>query len=236
MNDNNKKETLVKKIFLKGEIQILTGIHIGGNSSSIEIGGVDNDIVKTGNSVPLIPGSSLKGKLRSLLAKVEGSSSVIKDSDLLKKMFGGTVSDRFTTRFLIRDAHLNLDHFNQTFGDKKDRKLDLEYSEIKTENAINRLKGSAEHPRQMERVPAFAKFNVNIVLNVLKGDDTELLLKKLSEAITLLNMDYLGGNGSRGYGEVNFVINEISGKNISKQGIHSISVDDINKYLQIFNS
>ena len=224
---------LTKKIFITGKIEVLTGLHIGGNSSTIEIGGVDNDIVKTGNGVPIIPGSSLKGKLRSLLAKTEGSTDIEHDSELIKKLFGGSVKDTFTTRLLVRDGLLDIDDFEKTFGDRKKRKLDFDYSEIKTENKINRVKGSAEHPRQTERVPAFAKFDIKMVLNVYENDNVEDFLRAIKNAVDLLNMDYLGGNGSRGYGEVNFKILDVTGKNISTTGISPIPEEDLKHYEQI---
>jgi CRISPR-associated protein Csm3 len=58
------------KLLIKGEIEVVTGLHIGGSSSYSAIGAVDSPVVRdsvTGN--PIIPGSSLKGKMRALLQK-----------------------------------------------------------------------------------------------------------------------------------------------------------------------
>ena len=61
------------KIIFRGKISTQTGLHIGGSKASLKIGGMDNEVLKTIDNKPYIPGSSLKGKLRSLLAKAEGS-------------------------------------------------------------------------------------------------------------------------------------------------------------------
>jgi len=225
---------LTGKIFIKGSIKLKTGLHIGGSNSSMEIGGVDNDIVKTGNGLPFIPGSSLKGKMRSLLARVEGSDDVKKDSKLIKQIFGDPSSkyDREITRLIVRDCHLNKDEFEKTFGEQGKRNLDFDYSEIKTENVIKRLTGSAEHPRQMERVPANTIFDMDIVVNIYEGDNKKGILNKIKLAFDLLNMDYIGGSGSRGYGAVEIKVSEISGKEITNNEISEMK--DIDNLKQIF--
>ena len=49
-------------------IEIVTGLHIGGNNDEIKIGGIDNPVIKNPlTNEPYIPGSSLKGKIRSLI-------------------------------------------------------------------------------------------------------------------------------------------------------------------------
>lgn len=206
-----KELKLIGKVFINGIITLKTGLHIGSKDSSLEIGGVDNSIVKTGNGIPFIPGSSLKGKMRSLLAKTEGSLDIKNDTDSLKKLFGDPSSneDRFITRILVRDGHLITNKFEESFGPKKDRKMDFDFSEIKTENVIVRRTGSAQHPRQMERVPANATFELNITLNIFDSDDVKLFLKKIKLALDLLEDDYIGGSGSRGYGSVSVQIVDV---------------------------
>jgi CRISPR-associated protein Csm3 len=68
---------LNKKIRVKTKMEIITGLHIGDSKDNVEIGGIDNPIVRrTIDNVPYIPGSSLKGKIRSLLEQIAGSAKV----------------------------------------------------------------------------------------------------------------------------------------------------------------
>ena len=94
--------------------------------------------------------------------------------------------------------------------------LDMPYTENKWENVIDRTKGVAEHPRQSERVPAGAKFNAEFILNIWDNDNEEELMALFMKGIRLLENDYLGGSGSRGYGQIKFgefVKTEISDAN-----------------------
>lgn len=220
---------LRNKIVIKGKIITLTGLHIGGNKSSMEIGGIDLGVIKTGNGYPYIPGSSLKGKLSSLLAKVRGSQEKRTDSALMKLLFGdaGGKEAASSTRIQVRDAHLDLDHFNSEagFGGKDSRFLDFEFSEIKTENRIDRVTGTAKDPRQVERVPAGATFNFEIVVDIYEEDPAKDLLKLLDEALQLLEMDYLGGHGSRGSGQVSISKLNITGKELTEHGINRMNGD-----------
>jgi CRISPR-associated protein Csm3 len=84
---------------------------------------------------------------------------------------------------------------------------DLPYAESKTEVNIDRITAEA-HPRTFERVPAGAKFKLDMVLNIFEGEDENRLEGTLYKAIHLLEDDYLGGNGSRGYGQVSIKIDK----------------------------
>jgi CRISPR-associated protein Csm3 len=200
---------LLEKIVLKGTLIVETGLHVGGIKSSLDIGGLDLPVIKTPQGVPYLPGSSLKGKLRSLLAKKEGSQEVDEDSSTLKKLFGSVSSQKEVSRCIFRDAYLDEEQFARHFDSNKEAiKLETNYTEIKTENTINRLTGTAQNPRTIERVPAGAKFNFEIIFDKYKENDAhkeenhDALLKKLGEAFSLLENDYLGGSGTRGYGKV----------------------------------
>ncbi len=194
---------LIEKKVLTGTITLETGLHIGGAKTALDIGGLDLPVIKTPKGVPYIPGSSLKGKIRSLLAKKEGSMDVKTDSHLLRKMFGG-VEDKDKkqeiTRLIFRDAYLDEEKFRQDFPEKE-VKLETDYTEIKTENTIDRPTGKAKHPRTIERVPAGAVFHFEIILDKYQ-EDTEDFIGKLKEGFDLLQNDYLGGSGTRGYGKV----------------------------------
>jgi CRISPR-associated protein Csm3 len=200
---------LKEKITITGTITTITGLHIGGSKSTMEIGGLDNTVIKTPNGVPYIPGSSLKGKLRTLLVKKNSDSeNVHDDPDDIKKLFGyqGKAKDKNSEakdpqigRLIFRDAYLNEDEFCETFIDPI---LATDFTEEKYENTIDRKSGKAEHPRSMERVPAGAIFDFEIIMDVYDGDNKEEMLSKLKQAFALLEDDYIGGSGTRGYGKV----------------------------------
>lgn len=226
---------LISKIKIKGTIKTVTGLHIGGNKSTLEIGGVDLNVIKTGKAVPFIPGSSLKGKLLSLLAKAHGSPKKEQDPEILKMLFGdeGGVKKKFISQLQVRDALLDQQNFNSTFGEFTTRSMDFEFSEVKSENTIDRIKSNA-NPRQVERVPAGTIFNFTMILDIFEGQKAEVLLAELRRAFTLLEWDYLGGHGSRGSGEVTLSVTDISGKDITKDSIGDFSSRQCQEYLSLF--
>jgi CRISPR-associated protein Csm3 len=198
-------DKLTAKVFLRGVIRVETGLHVGGSKSSLDIGGIDLNVVKTARGVPYVPGSSLKGKLRSLLAREKGSRCVENDGAAIEALFGCAGRDKAKTgagRVIVRDAFLD----EKLFGALKETLsgLDFEYTEVKWENTINRVTGTAEHPRQLERVPVGCLFHFELVYNAADDGKEEEHLAMLTKALRLLEDDYLGGQGSRGYGKVKF--------------------------------
>jgi len=218
MEEKNKKEEkmeLLGKIIIEGSIKVITGLRIGGLTTGLKIGGVDLNVVKTPDDVPYIPGSSLKGKLRSLmeykLGKVEGAEvHRCTDEENYKKcpicrIWGISPteikSEDFPvhTRAIFRDVFLNKEAFKENVGIEEE-----EWTEVKVENVIDRIKGSAKDPRHIERVPPGAEFSpMEIIYNVFEDEDKDFL-RYLFEAMELLEHDYLGGMGSRGYGKIKF--------------------------------
>ncbi len=198
---------LVKKIKINTSITVVTGLHIGGNSENVEIGGIDNPVVKLASkdNTPYIPGSSIKGKMRCLLEQVAGAPKVGLD-DEVNNLFGITENRENHTnnqpsKLIVRDAMLN-DNSKKILLECDN--LDMPYTENKFENVIDRVRGVAEHPRQTERVPAGAVFNAEFVINVWDDDDEQKLMALFEKGIRLLENDYLGGSGSRGYGQIKF--------------------------------
>jgi CRISPR-associated protein Csm3 len=206
---------------ISGAIEVLTGLHIGGGDDVMKIGGIDNPVIKTTKGKPYIPGSSIKGKMRSLLEwryRLVGlgngmpfSSDRLKSvldthdrqvAETLIKLFGDSNAKASTddkvkygiTRISVSDCHLSSGQDN------------LKLTEAKYENVIDRRSGTAQHPRQSERVPAGIKFDFDIRVKVLENDDETALLEMVKEGIRLIEEDYLGGSGSRGYGRVKFHI------------------------------
>lgn len=192
---------IVKKIKITAILDVKTGLHIGGNSESVEIGGIDNPVIKiaTRNNQPYIPGSSLRGKMRCLLEQVAGATEVGGNEEV-NKLFGFSKKG-VLSKLIVRDALLTVESESKL---RSCEALDMPYTEGKWENVIDRVKGVAEHPRQTERVPAGAAFDVNFVINVWEDDNEQGLLDLLWKGMRLLECDYLGGSGSRGYGQVEF--------------------------------
>jgi CRISPR-associated protein Csm3 len=180
----------------------------------MDIGGMDSPVIKTPLGVPYIPGSSLKGKIRTLLTKsLNGAEKESDDTDIIRKMFG--CADKVKgeiTRLIFRDAWLDKEDFEKTFIDNN-AILETSHTEGKWENKIDRKKGKAENPRQLERVPAGTKFSFEIVADIYEGDDKEEMVSTLKNGFTLLQDDYLGGSGTRGYGKVNITITSEQPKN-----------------------
>ncbi len=200
-------EKLVKKIKVQTSITLLTGLHIGGSSDNVEIGGIDNPVIKLGTkgNEPYIPGSSLKGKMRCLLEQVAGASQVGLNKEV-NNLFGITENKTLKTnnrpsKLIVRDAMLSDKSKEALLACDN---LDMPYTENKWENVIDRTKGVAEHPRQSERVPAGAVFNAEFILNIWDDDKEEELMALFMKGIHLLENDYLGGSGSRGYGQIKF--------------------------------
>lgn len=203
---------LVKKIIYTGTITLKTGLHIGGTNAALNIGGPDKFVVRNPiNNVPYIPGSSLKGKMRALVEIAKGCISDGKASNdpksLSGELFGVATgnSDNRPSRLIVRDAELDLskpEMFDNT---------DLPYTESKTEVAIDRITAKA-NPRTFERVPTGAQFKLNMVLNIFEGENEQRLKETLQLAIRLLQDDYLGGHGSRGYGQVEIRLDSQDGR------------------------
>ncbi|MCM1079532.1 MAG: type III-A CRISPR-associated RAMP protein Csm3 [Bacteroidales bacterium] len=193
---------LIKKLVYTGIIEVKTGLHIGGTNAALNIGGPDNFVVRNPiDNKPYIPGSSLKGKMRSLTELYNGETNNGNPSNSAQSksgaLFGvsGSEKESHPSRLIVRDAELlNGDQLENT---------DLPYTESKTEASINRITAKSI-PRTFERVPAGAEFNLTMILNIFDSDNEEELKQTLKQAVSLLEDDYLGGSGSRGYGHVIF--------------------------------
>lgn len=181
-------------------IKVLTGLHIGIGSDRPEIGGIDNPFIKDPiNLRPYIPGSSLKGKLRSLL-ETESENYTGDNDPIIKTYFGG--DDNSPTRLIFRDVFLSKEDM------EKYDKGELQ-SEVKTEIKIDRKTGTAAGGalRTTERIPPETEFEGEVLVRY-DIDELGNIEKMLKEAVQLLNNDYLGGSGSRGYGAVEVSLNE----------------------------
>src|SRR5689334_4826975 len=219
---------LIGKLILEGEMKCETGLHVGAGKGSLEIGGADNPVVKDAHGRPYVPGSTLRGRIRALLeqatgmavpselvfiSKRKGQEVRIHQSDRpddevcilfgrspgrMEKVGGGDIDSTHATpaRLSVFDAPLAADSITPQMREN----LDDELTEVKSENAIDRITSQA-NPRTLERVPAGARFHFRMVLDVLCPEDRPLLAR-VAEALRLLEDDALGGGGSRGSGRI----------------------------------
>ena len=190
------------KIQITGEIEVKTGMHIGGSDAFAAIGAVDSPVIRdTRTNLPMLPGSSLKGKLRSLLARVYNKVIVNHDEDapVIKRIFGtAKKGEVHASRLLFADMFVT----GQAV-DEIHRQGLTGFTEVKFENSINRMTAGA-NPRQIERVIPATVFGLDIIYEVVESEEIEEDFSLLGEGMRLLQYDYLGGHGSRGYGKVWF--------------------------------
>ena len=194
---------LVKKIKINTTIELITGLHIGGSGDNVEIGGIDNPVIKiaTKDNQPYIPGSSLKGKMRCLLEQIAGNPKVGGNPEI-DNLFGASdAKNPSPSKIIVRDAFLTEQSADSL---RNCDNLDMPYTEGKWENVIDRVKGTAEHPRQSERIPAGVFFDVEFILNIWDDDVENDMMNLFDKGIRALENDYLGGSGSRGYGQIKF--------------------------------
>lgn len=186
------------KILIRCDLIVCTGMHIGGSSAFSAIGAVDSPVVRDPyTGLPIVPGSSLKGKLRTLLARslcqdIENMPDLSADDARILRLFGSAEPVR-RSRLQFADAFLTNAEALSSKG--------VRVTEVKTENTISRANAQAT-PRQIERVIAGAAFGVSIVYDVTDPAQVEEDLALLAKGMKLLQMDYLGGHGSRGSGRV----------------------------------
>jgi CRISPR-associated protein Csm3 len=258
------QKALLGKVRITSTLVVETGLHIGGGGETLDIGGLDKSVIRDPvTQQPYLPGSSIKGKLRSILERIlekplnraGGSGTYRYESDDLEdgytevgdgqfvafqgaatcplsRVFGSTggskcylkpevieqeeldnrgsatiAGERYIktkgrnapARLMVRDAHLLKESAKQL------EKIDtgLYMTEWKFENGLDRVTAAA-NPRQLERVPAGARFHFEMVYTVEHQEQAAEDLKNLAIALAILEDDALGGHGSRGYGKVRF--------------------------------
>lgn len=217
---------LTNIIEIKAKLVLQTGLHIGAGDSEMHIGGIDNSVIKHPiTQSPYIPGSSLKGKIRTLLEWRSGAvqslplslKDISKNPEEVKnilRLFGISgdaqnseqeVAEIGVSRLAFWDCALNEAWENAI---REDNQL---LTEAKSENTIDRITSTAGNPRQTERVPAGAEFDFKLTLRQFEGDKPELLDLVL-KGLKLLELDSLGGSGSRGYGKVKFTDLTVNGE------------------------
>jgi len=225
-------------ITIESKLKLISGLHIGGSDDSMKIGGVDSPVIKRdifvndngevgfgdgfdrAISEPYIPGSSLKGKVRSLLEHYfrlidpNGDGKVVDSKtdfpginknkrNLIIKLFGESAGENKSaniTRVIFRDCFITTD-VRKAYIENK-----INLSEEKAENVIDRRTGTTINGglRFIERVPSAVEFDFDLTIRTFEGDDVELFENTIKLGLKLLELDALGGSGSRGYGKVAF--------------------------------
>ena len=192
------------KVKIEGIICLESGLHIGASSAFAAIGATDSPIIKDPvSNLPIIPGSSLKGKIRALLYRTSynhnTTSDLGKDSDEISRLFGNSKKENFKVgRLIFRDALLS----NK---DDLDKHGVRSYTEVKFENTIDRITAEA-NPRQIERAIRSSEFRFEVIYEITDKSVGEVTddITILRDGLRLLELDYLGGSGSRGYGKIVF--------------------------------
>ena len=191
------------KIKLTAQIRLETGLHIGTSNAFAAIGAIDSPVIKDPiTNLPIIPASSIKGKMRTLLAKVYNEKLAKKpgeDGEILSRLFGNSSDNRYKIgRLIFRDSFLINKEELDTLGVKS-------YTEVKFENTIDRITAEA-NPRQIERAIRKSAFKFELIYEITdeSQEQVEEDFKVILDGLKLLELDYLGGSGSRGYGKVSF--------------------------------
>ena len=202
---------LLKYRTIKGTLTCISGLRIGGTKDDIEIGSMENPIIRDPlTNLPYVPGSSIKGKTRALLElahdKVSRSGEPCGCGNCdICRIFGPHKNVRHNlgpTRIIVRDAHLTPQSKEDLL--RLQEAKGLLYAEVKTENIVNRLTGVAADRglRTQERVPAGTVFDFEVSVRIFDQDKEDDILAFIEEGLKLLQQDYLGGSGSRGYGKI----------------------------------
>jgi CRISPR-associated protein Csm3 len=218
---------LNRVVKVEGVLELVSGLHIGNREGEVRIGGMDNPVIRdAATNQPYIPGSSIKGKMRSLLEwytgaiDSDGAPATMKlasnapkkaEAELLVKVFGSHSSSERDcvlgpTRVVFRDLFLEPAWLEKTL------KRGIPVTEVKMENMIDRVKGTAVHPRNTERVIRGARFVFGVSWRVLDGDDPEAIAALVKRGLALLQCEGLGGAVSRGYGRIRFESLQCDGK------------------------
>lgn len=224
------------KIEISGNIETLTGLHIGSSDAFSAIGAIDSPVIRdAATKLPMIPGSSLKGKMRSLLAKKYNSSfakSPDKDDECILGLFGSASGKYKTGRIIFSDSIASNAKEIMT-------PAMTGITEVKFENSISRTTAVA-NPRQIERVIRGVRFPLSLIYEFYSTDEQEISIARdiiindfrlICDGFTLLQYDYIGGSGTRGYGKIKF--NDLSADLLTGQLDNDI-LDECNKLLGVF--
>lgn len=218
------------KLLITMILRVETGLHIGASDVYAAIGSVNNPIIRDPSTgLPIVPGSSIKGKMRSLLANAQRKKPTEPvdfkfETDDMKRVFGsasGKDANPQPARLQFADAFL-------INGEALDRRGGV--TEVKFENTIKRLTQVAD-PRQLERIVKGAEFMVKLTYNVENIDEVQEDLKLIYDGLRMLSADYLGGSGSRGSGRISFRQIEIEPYLLREQDNPKLQLETLKGYI-----
>lgn len=215
---------LLGKVIIEGKITLKTGMHISAGNEFTAIGSVDNVIVRDAlTKRPYIPGSSFKGKMRYLLARAYANnaklSKIEEEPQQISRLFGQSGNSIVLSRLQFFDIFMNEESVERL------QKIDtgLFLTEVKYENTINRITAEA-NPRQLERAVAGSVFDFKLCYNVENEDELEEDIKNIKTCIEMIEDDYIGGHGSRGYGRVKFSDWDFEYKEYNKTNVNVLDI------------
>ena len=197
----------IKFIKNSGKIKLVSGMCIAGGDV-LDIGGADTICIKSPlTGLPYIPGSSLKGAMRSNLEMDMDLDKTNRGNPcgcgrkecMVCTLFGAYRNPKAACgngRMTVKDSYINKE-FLESLGDKK-------IIELKTENSVSRGNGPA-NPRMIERVAAGTEFDYEIVIKIFEGDDENKFKSNIEKAMKRVSETGIGGSKSRGYGQCEFV-------------------------------
>ena len=252
-NTTHQKISFEANIILRGKIKCITGLHIGGSKDKIEIGGIDSPVIRDPRTqYPYIPGSSLKGKLRTLLEYHLGvvhEKGEVSEDEKIVRIFGIGAKEKEEakgkssegpTRLIVRDSQPD----ERTTEMWRKLESELLFTEYKGENTINRITSHA-NPRFLERVVADSQFDFEMIYSVyrISAKDTDAQieedLKHILEGLRLLSHSAIGKSGTRGYGKIDIRLSEplIVKKEdyVSGKGSYADSLKSIEKFDSLQN-
>jgi CRISPR-associated protein Csm3 len=194
-------------VLLEATLRLKSGLHIGTGEKP-ERGEPLNVIKSVRTDQPYIPGSSLKGKMRSLLELTYGRKETDpKDNGSpcwcgrcqICLLFGGGNAEKTIepSRLIFRDCLLT-PHFAEFLEN-----VELEIKPgVRIDRNSGKAAGKALFPTT--RVPEGTEFDFKVSVRVFDDDNTESFRRWLSMGLFLMEQDALGGGGTRGSGHVEF--------------------------------
>src|SRR6266567_254293 len=191
---------LIGKLILEGEMLCETGLHVGAGKGSLEIGGSDNPVVKDAFGRPYVPGSSLRGKIRSLL---EQSGGLAVPSELVY------LSRRKGQEVRIHQSDRPDDEICLLFGRNPGRMERVQGETLETTQATPARLAVFDAPLDPESITPQMRENLDDELTEVKSENaidriTSQANPRTLEGLRLLEDDALCGGGSRGSGRVSF--------------------------------
>lgn len=234
-HDTMNKVKLLGRVILSGQIEAKTGLHIGGSPGALAIGNVDAPVIRDARTNrPYIPGSSLKGKMRSLAEKFSGAPQNkgigkgvrihiaggdkrdYQDQEEYQKACKQEYRDFWVNPIFGVPGEIGFDPPAPNRLIVRDVPLSAESEKellaAKTDLPYTEVKWeaaidrvtSAATPRQIERVPAGAVFAPMELVFNVYLNSDVELFDHVLTCLQLVEDDYLGGLGSRGSGKVAF--------------------------------